>query len=110
MPDLPNNVVDDALAGKTILTALRAWQSDLSWKAARELLAARKVTVNGTVCQDDARRVNVGDVVDVLDKSRPKPPRHDSICLRYFDDDIVIERLCQLENEFGDRRGAVWLG
>lgn len=85
-----NNVVDAALSGKTILAVLRAWQSELTWKAARELLTARRVTVNGTVCQDDARRVNVGDVVEVLNKPRPKPPRHDAICIRYFDDDIAV--------------------
>jgi 23S rRNA pseudouridine1911/1915/1917 synthase len=90
MSNVRNNVVGDSLAGKTVLAVLRAWQSELTWKSARELLAARRVTVNGTTCQDDARRVNVGDVVEVCDKPRPKPPRHDAICIRYFDDDIVV--------------------
>ena len=90
MPNASNNVVDDLLAGKTILAALRAWQSDLSWKAARELLAARRVNVNGTMCQDDARRVSVGDVVEVLGKSGPKPPRHDALCIRYLDEHIAV--------------------
>lgn len=90
MSNVPNNVVGDSLAGKTVLAVLRAWQPELTWKAARELLSARRVTVNGTTCQDDARRVNVGDVVEVCDKPRPKPPRHGAICIRYFDDDIVV--------------------
>ncbi|TXT32703.1 MAG: 23S rRNA pseudouridine synthase, partial [Planctomycetota bacterium] len=90
MSNASNNVVDETLSGKTILAVLRARQSDLTWKAARELLAARRVIVNGTVCQDDARRLNVGDVVEVSNKPRPKPPRHDAICLRYFDDDIAV--------------------
>lgn len=90
MPNDPNNIVDDSLTGKTILAALRAWQSDLSWKGARDLLAARRVTVNGTTCQDEARRLQAGDVVEVSDKSRPKPPRHEAICIRDFDEHLVV--------------------
>ena len=90
MPDENIHAVDESLAGKTVVAALRHWRSDLSWKAARELLAARKVTVNGTTCQDDARRVSVGDVVEILDKPRPKPPRHDALCIRFIDEQIAV--------------------
>ncbi len=90
MSNAPNNVVDDSLAGKTILAALRAWQTDLSWKAARELLAARRVAVNGTTCQDEARRLNAGDIVGVSDMSRPKAPRHEAICIRFLDEHLVV--------------------
>ncbi len=90
MANAPNNVVDESLAGKTILAVLRAWQSNLTWKAARELLAARRVSVNGTTCQDEARRLNAGDVVVVTDKPRPKPPQHETICIRYLDEHLVV--------------------
>lgn len=90
MTNAPNNVVDDLLAGKTILAALRAWQTDLSWKAARELLAARRVAVNGTMCQDEARRLSAGDVVGVLGKSQPKAPRHEAVCIRFLDEHLVV--------------------
>ncbi len=90
MSDENIHVIDELLAGKTVVAALRHWRSDLSWKAARELLAARKLTVNGTTCQDDARRMSVGDVVEVLDKPRPKPPRHDALCIRFIDEHIAV--------------------
>lgn len=90
MVNAPNNVVDESLAGKTILAALRAWQSNLSWKAARELLAARRVSVNGTTCQDEARRLVAGDVVGISDKARPKSPQHKAICIRYLDEHLVV--------------------
>ncbi len=84
------NAVDESLAGKTILAALRAWWPDLSWKLARESLAARRVAINGVLCQDEARRLIVGDRVELSDKPRPKAPRHESICVRYYDEDLVV--------------------
>ena len=70
MPNIRNNTVDEVLAEKTILAALRAWQSNLSWKAARELLGARRVAVNGATCLDEAWRLKTGDVVEVSVRSR----------------------------------------
>lgn len=57
---------------------------------ARESLNARRVTINGALCQDEARRLNVGDLVELSDKSRPKVPRHEQLCVRYFDEDLVV--------------------
>lgn len=90
MPNAQNNIVEESLVGKTVLAALRAWQSDLSWKAARELLAARRVAINGTACVDEARRLKAGDVVGVTDKPQPKPPRQETVCLRYLDEHLVV--------------------
>ncbi len=84
------NAVDESLAGKTILAALRAWWPDLSWKLARDSLAARRVAINGVLCQDEARRLMVGDRVELSDKPRPKAPRHEQICIRYYDEDLVV--------------------
>ena len=90
MPNTANSVVDESLAGKTVLAALRAWRTDLSWKAARELLSARRVAVNGTTCQDEARRLKAGDVVRVSDKPGPKAPRHEALCIRFLDEHLVV--------------------
>ena len=90
MPNIPNNVVDESLAGKTLLAALRAWESGLSWKAARALLAARRVSINGTTSLDEARRLSAGDVVSVSDRPRPKLPRQEAVCIRYFDEQLVV--------------------
>lgn len=85
-----NNIVEESLAGKTVLAALRSWQSELSWKAARDLLAARRVAINGATCLDEARRLKSGDVVSVLEKPQPKSPRQAAVCIRYLDKDLVV--------------------
>ncbi len=90
MAHAQTNAVDDSLAGKTILAALRAWWPELSWKLARETLAARRVAINGVLCQDEARRLTVGDRVELSDKPRPKAPRHEQICIRYYDEDLIV--------------------
>ncbi len=84
------HIVDEPLAGKTIAAALKHWQPDLSWKAVRELLAARRVTLNGTTCQDEARRLNAGDVVEVADRPGAKPPQGKDLCIRFLDEHIVV--------------------
>ena len=90
MPNIRNNTVDEVLAEKTILAALRAWQSNLSWKAARELLGARRVAVNGATCLDEAWRLKTGDVVEVSDKPRPKSPRHQDLCILFLDEHLAV--------------------
>ncbi len=90
MNSTDSQVVDESLAGQTVLAALRRADSALSWRAARELLAARKVTVNGTPCCEEARRLQVGDVIEVLSKPSRQPPRSNDICIRFFDRDIVV--------------------
>lgn len=90
MPSTSNHVVEDSLAGKTVVAILRAWQTDLSWKAARELVAARRVTVNGTACLNEARRLVKGDVVGVSDRPQPQSPRHEAICVRYLDEHLAV--------------------
>ena len=90
MPRTQSHIVDEPLAGKTVAAALRHWQSDLSWKAARELLAARRVLLNGTTCQDEARRLNSGDVVEVADRPGAKPPRAEDLCIRFLDEHVIV--------------------
>lgn len=90
MPRTQPHIVDEPLGGKTIAAALKHWQPDLSWKAARELLAARRVMLNGTTCQDEARRLNLGDVVEVADRPGAKPPQGKDICIRFLDEHIVV--------------------
>lgn len=90
MANAQTNAVDESLAGKTVLAALRAWWPKLSWKMAREALVARRVAINGVMCQDEARRLDVGDLVELSDKPRPKAPRHEQICIRYYDEDLIV--------------------
>jgi 23S rRNA pseudouridine1911/1915/1917 synthase len=90
MTPAQSNAVDESLVGKTILAVLRAHRPELSWKMARAALAARRVSINGVLCQDEARRLNVGDLVELSDKPRPKAPRQEQICIRYYDEDLVV--------------------
>ncbi len=88
----PANVhlVDDSLAGRTVLATLRHWQPGLSWSEARRLLAARQITVNGTLCQDEARRLRTNDVVEVASRALPRAPHGDDISLRFRDEHLVV--------------------
>ena len=90
MPRNQPHIIDEQLAGKTIAAALKHWQPELSWKAARELLAARRVMLNGTTCQDEARRINSGDLVEVADRPGAKPPQGKDLCIRFLDEHIVV--------------------
>lgn len=83
-------VVDASLHGKTVVAALRHWQSDLTWKAGRDLLAQRRVTINGVLCQDEARRVAANDVIEVSGRSLPRGPRATEICVLFLDDQIAV--------------------
>jgi 23S rRNA pseudouridine1911/1915/1917 synthase len=84
------HLVDDSLAGKTVLATLRHWQPGLSWSEARRLLAARQIAVNGTLCQDEARRLRTNDVVEVAGRALPLATRRDDICLRFRDEHLVV--------------------
>ena len=90
MPRTQAHIVDEPLAGKTVAAALRHWQPDFSWKAIRDLLAARRVTLNGTACLDEARRLRMKDVVEVTDQPRAKPPRGEDLCIRFQDEHLVV--------------------
>lgn len=90
MPDEKMLTVNESLTGKTVLAALRQLHGKLSWNEARELMAQRRIIVNGVLCQDEARRVVAGDIIEVPDKPRPRGPRQSDVCVRFFDADIVV--------------------
>jgi 23S rRNA pseudouridine1911/1915/1917 synthase len=84
------HLVDDSLAGKTVLATLRHWQPGLSWSEARRLLAARQIAVNGMLCQDEARRLRTNDVVEVSGRAWPPATRRDDISLQFRDEHLVV--------------------
>lgn len=82
-------IEDDALP--TVLQAVRsAAPEPLSWSAARKLLAANRIAVNGTVCRDESRRLSAGETVAVTDRPAPPPPTEDDVRIIYVDDDVVV--------------------
>src|SRR5579871_3359547 len=77
-------------AGQTLAAILRKQLPDHSWTAVRRLIAARRVRIGGDLCLDPARRLKEGEAVEVLDRSLPKPPRHEDIVIRHCDEHIVV--------------------
>ncbi len=76
--------------GQTIAAALRIWESGLSWKAVRDQLHRRLVVIDGVTCQNEARRLHLGEVVEVVSRPRPAPPKASTICVRFLDGSIAV--------------------
>jgi 23S rRNA pseudouridine1911/1915/1917 synthase len=58
-------------AGQTVTALLRQWLPGQSWSQIKQLIAGRRVKVNGELWLDAARRLKPGDTVETL--SRPAP-------------------------------------
>ena len=85
--------VPPSLSHQTIAAALRKLfmtSPPLSWSAARKLLSARRVTVNSTLCVDEARRLKTGDVICVTDNPQKPPPQPTDVRIVYADDHLVV--------------------
>ncbi|REJ93328.1 MAG: RluA family pseudouridine synthase [Planctomycetota bacterium] len=82
--------VDAAIDGQSIVAALRCWHSDLTWSAGKKLLAARRVSINGAMCLDAARRVGAGDVVHVFETPRTPQPTAADVEVLYSDASVVV--------------------
>ena len=84
-------IVRPSDAGQTLAAVLRLRASpSLSWSGARQLIEARRVQVNGTLCVDDARRLSAGEVVTVLTASLRPPPEAGALVVRFLDDHLVV--------------------
>jgi len=82
--------VPDSLNGQTLVAALREWQSELSWGDAKQLLTARRVSVNGAICVDHGRRIKQGDVVHLFETPRTPQPTAADVELVYCDPQVVV--------------------
>lgn len=77
-------------AGETLAGYLRARMAGRSWGEVKDLVRGRRVTVNGNLCQDGARRVKAREVVKVLAEAASPPPSGDNLLIRYLDGHLVI--------------------
>jgi 23S rRNA pseudouridine1911/1915/1917 synthase len=77
-------------AQQTLAAVVRTLFPGSSWSQARKLVAGRRVSVNGNLCLDPARRLKTGDVVKVLSHPAPRPPTHEDIVIRYLDGHVVV--------------------
>ncbi|MGE5608838.1 MAG: RluA family pseudouridine synthase, partial [Bacillota bacterium] len=90
MPTDRTFTVSSELAGQTLAAALRQLVGELSWGQAKRLITTRRVEINDTLCLNDARRLNAGDVVRVLENPRPPVPRETSVRILHIDTDLLI--------------------
>src|SRR5439155_7709376 len=80
--------VTEAQAGQTLAAALRQWLPGESWSRVRQLVAGRRVEIDGEIVLDPARRLRDGQTVTLL-PSAAAPPRQ-PLNLRHLDEHLVV--------------------
>jgi 23S rRNA pseudouridine1911/1915/1917 synthase len=85
-------VVAPQEAGHTLAKVLRSRLGGPTWTQVRRLIAARRVQINGSICTDDARRLQEGETVTLLRHPQPLPAtaHPQRLVLRHLDDQIVV--------------------
>lgn len=80
------------LADQTLAAILRRRLPDQSWTQVRKLIASRRVQIDGALCQDPARRLKEGDVLEIAAKPYPvhRGATVEGLVIRYLDDDVVV--------------------
>jgi 23S rRNA pseudouridine1911/1915/1917 synthase len=79
-----------AQENQTIAAALRHWLPGKSWGEIRRLMEGRHVLVSGNLCVDAGRRLNLQDVIKVLDEPTAAPPKAEDIRIRHLDEHVVV--------------------
>jgi 23S rRNA pseudouridine1911/1915/1917 synthase len=85
------SIVGPAQAGATLAAVLRAQMTGQSWKQIRQVVAGRRVTVNGELCLDPARRLKEGDRIEVTARPASLPEAFtEPLVIRHLDGHVVI--------------------
>jgi 23S rRNA pseudouridine1911/1915/1917 synthase len=82
--------VSNAQANQTLAAALRHWLPGKTWNQARELVARRRVLIDGNLCVDPARRLKEKEVVKLLGQAAAELPREEQVNIRYLDAHVVV--------------------
>ena len=82
--------VDQQVSGTTVAAAVRSMQPELSWTAARKLVANRHVQIDGNLCLDQGRRLKSGEVVKLHLDPLAKIPGASDIEIVFSDATLVI--------------------
>lgn len=82
-------LVNSQTAGP-VLAALRGHQPGTSWTVARNLLASRRIAVNGILCIEEARRIQPGDRLEIHARSLPAPPGDADVAILHADQHLVV--------------------
>jgi 23S rRNA pseudouridine1911/1915/1917 synthase len=77
-------------AGKTVAALLRLWLPGQSWTQVRQLVAARRLHINGELWLDPARRLKADDTVEIRARPSPEPKLLDQIVIRHIDEHLVV--------------------
>src|ERR1700675_998399 len=78
------------LANQTLAALLRKWLPGQTWSQVRKLVAGRRVQLNGELWLDDARRLKVGDRVELLSRPSKEPVAESGIVLRHVEEHLVV--------------------
>lgn len=82
--------ISPSLAGQTLAAVLRGHLGNISWSAARRLISARRVLVNGSVCLDDARRLKSGETLAVISGANAVAPPQDAVQIVHRDEHLLV--------------------
>jgi 23S rRNA pseudouridine1911/1915/1917 synthase len=78
-------------AGETLAAVLRTLLPGQSWKQVRQVVAARRVKVNGELWLDPARRLKTGDTVEILGRPDKLPEAFiEDLVVRHLDGHVVV--------------------
>jgi 23S rRNA pseudouridine1911/1915/1917 synthase len=77
-------------AAHALQAALRAWLPDASWSRIKRLIADRHVQINGNVCVDATRSLQLGEVVRVSAHPLVPAVRAEDVQLVHVDPHVVV--------------------
>lgn len=81
--------IDNRLANRPLLDVLQT-SFRMKRKAALDALLAKKVRICGGVCMDPARRVKVGQHIQLEGKPPPAKAAQPSIVVRHIDEHVIV--------------------
>jgi 23S rRNA pseudouridine1911/1915/1917 synthase len=78
--------------GQTLAALLRVLRPGETWSQVKSLATGRRVLIGGSLCMDPARRLKLGEIVEVLSKAAPsvKGEKPEEVVIRHLDDDVVV--------------------
>jgi 23S rRNA pseudouridine1911/1915/1917 synthase len=82
--------VKGEMASQALGNVLRRWHPDKSWSQIRQLLASRRVMIDGNLVEDAGRRLQAGQVIKLLEHSLPAPATEHDVRIVYRDADVVV--------------------
>ncbi len=88
-PAFHTYTVDESQTG-TVLATLRQWLPGQSWSYVRKLVRSRRISINGVLCVDEARRLTCGETVTIWQRSQPRPPDDSDVLIRFVDRSLVV--------------------